>query len=192
MGTKIRLFMDNAGNAARQAAATAASFAVRSEAYMAGNPPVPASYTDDERLRIPGGVSDNEVAVSTQDGVEIRITDAVIKVEQTKKILSTALLNRNGTVKEYIQDGDYTVTVSGSIIGEQGKFPYAELNDVIVPIMERAESLKMSSRYTDAFGISEVVLTKATFDQNQMRLFNVLPFALEFLSDRNYEFLVEE
>ena len=124
--------------------------------------------------------------------MEIRITDAVIKVEQQKKIVSTSLLNRNGTVKEYIQDGDYVITINGSLIGEQGKFPYGGLDEVLVPLMERAENLKISSRYTDAFGISEVVLTKATFDQNQMKLFNVLPFELEFVSDRNYDFLVEE
>ena len=68
---------------------------------------------------------------------------------------------------DYIQNSDYVITINGSLIGEQGKFPYGELNDVLVPLMERAENLKISSRYTDAFGISEAVLTKATFDRTR-------------------------
>lgn len=192
----IRVILDrayNAANAARQAAVTDASFAERSSGYRAGNPPLQVSYSDNDRLRIPAGTYDNEVSITTSDGrTEIRITDAVIKVEQSKSIVTTKLVNRSGTVKEYVQNGDYEITVEGSLIGEQGKFPYDNLNNVLIPLVEKVENLRMASAYTDAFGITEVVLKKATFDQNQMKLFNVMPFRLEFLSDTSYEFLVEE
>ncbi len=210
----IRVILDrayNAANAARQAAVTEASFAERSSGYRAGNPPLQVSYSDNDRLRLPKsenatttpndgiqmrggtGMVDNEVAIATSDGkVEIRITDALIKVEQSKRIVTTQLVNRSGTVKEYVQNGDYEITVEGSLIGEQGKFPYDNLNNVLIPLVEKVENLRMASAYTDAFGITEVVLKKATFDQNQMRLFNVMPFRLEFSSDTSYEFLVEE
>lgn len=192
----IRVILDrayNAANAARQAAVTDASFAERSSGYRAGNPPLQVSYSDNDRLRIPAGTYDNEVSITTSDGrTEIRITDAVIKVEQSKSIVTTKLVNRSGTVKEYVQNGDYEITVEGSLIGEQGKFPYDNLNNVLIPLVEKVENLRMASAYTDAFGITEVVLKKATFDQNQMKLFNVMPFRLEFSSDTSYEFLVEE
>ena len=203
--------LDNAGNAARQAAVTAASFAARRDGYMVGNPPIAVEYTDNDRLRLPKsenatttpndgiqmrggtGMVDNEVAIATGDGkVEIRITDALIKVEQSKRIVTTQLVNRSGTVKEYMQMGDYEITIDGHLIGEQGKFPYDDLNNILIPLLKRAENLRMASAYTDAFGITEVVLKKATFDQNQMRLFNVMPFRLEFSSDTSYEFLVED
>lgn len=185
--------LDNAGNAARQAAVTAASFAARRDGYMVGNPPIAVEYTDNDRLRLPDGTADNEVAISAGDGKgEIRITDALIKVEQSKRIVSTQLVNRSGTVKEYMQMGDYEITIDGHLIGEQGKFPYDDLNNILIPLLKRAENLKMASKYTEAFDITDVVLKKATFDQNQMKLFNVMPFRLEFLSDESYEFLVKE
>ena len=62
----------------------------------------------------------------------------------------------------------------------------------MIPLLKRAENLKMASKYTEAFDITDVVLKKATFDQNQIKLFNVMPFRLEFLSDESYEFLVKE
>lgn len=210
----IRVILDrayNAANAARQAAVTEASFAERSSGYRAGNPPLQVSYSDNDRLRLPKsenatttpndgiqmrggtGMVDNEVAIATGDGkVEIRITDALIKVEQSKRIVTTQLVNRSGTVKEYVQMGDYVIKINGHLIGEQGKFPYDDLNNILIPLLERAENLKMASKYTEAFGINEVVLTESVFDQNQMKLFNVMPFELKFVSDSSYEFLVEE
>lgn len=192
----IRVILDrayNAANAARQAAVTEASFAERSSGYRAGNPPLQVSYSDNDRLRIPAGTYDNEVSIATIDGrTEIRITDAVIKVEQSKSIVTTKLVNRSGTVKEYVQMGDYVIKINGHLIGEQGKFPYDDLNNILIPLLERAENLKMASKYTEAFGINEVVLTESVLDQNQMKLFNVMPFELKFVSDSSYEFLVEE
>ena len=210
----IRVILDrayNAANAARQAAVTEASFAERSSGYRAGNPPLQVSYSDNDRLRLPKsenatttpndgiqmrggtGMVDNEVAIATGDGkVEIRVTDALIKVEQSKRIVTTQLVNRSGTVKEYVQMGDYVIKINGHLIGEQGKFPYDDLNNILIPLLERAENLKMASKYTEAFGINEVVLTESVFDQNQMKLFNVMPFELKFVSDSSYEFLVEE
>ncbi|MBP5613578.1 MAG: hypothetical protein J6X35_05495 [Bacteroidales bacterium] len=210
----IKVILDrayNAANAARQAAVTEASFAERSSGYRAGNPPLQVSYSDNDRLRLPKsenatttpndgiqmrggtGMVDNEVAIATGDGkVEIRITDALIKVEQSKRIVTTQLVNRSGTVKEYVQMGDYVIKINGHLIGEQGKFPYDDLNNILIPLLERAENLKMASKYTEAFGINEVVLTESVFDQNQMKLFNVMPFELKFVSDSSYEFLVEE
>ena len=187
------IILDNAANAARQAAVTEASFVVRSAGYQASLQGLQDDLTDNDRLRVPDAVADNEVVLSALDGdLQIRITDAVIKVEQSKSIVTTKLVNRGGTVKEYVQNGDYEITVEGSLIGEQGKFPYDDLNNVLISLIEKVENLRMASAYTDAFGITEVVLKKATFDQNQMKLFNVMPFRLEFSSDTSYDFLVEE
>lgn len=191
--SRMVIILDNAANAARQAAVTEASFVVRSAGYQASLQGLQDDLTDNDRLRVPDAVADNEVVLSALDGdLQIRITDAVIKVEQSKSIVTTKLVNRGGTVKEYVQNGDYEITVEGSLIGEQGKFPYDDLNNVLISLIEKVENLRMASAYTDAFGITEVVLKKATFDQNQMKLFNVMPFRLEFSSDTSYDFLVEE
>ena len=191
--SRIVMILDNAANAVRQAAVTEASFMARSEGYKASLQSLSDDLTDNDRLRVPDAVADNEVMLSTMDGgLQIRITDALIKVKQSKSIVTTKLVNRSGTVKEYVQNGDYEITIDGSLIGEQGKFPYDDLNNILIPLIEKVENLRMASAYTDAFGITEVVLKEATFDQNQMRLFNVMPFRLVFSSDGNYEFLVEE
>lgn len=46
------------------------------------------------------------------------IPAAIIEITQSKNIITTAIQGRNGTVKEFISDGDFTITITGVIIGE--------------------------------------------------------------------------
>ncbi len=45
----------------------------------------------------------------------IQLDTVLINISQSKNIVTTALQGRNGTVKEYISDGDYVIQVSGMI-----------------------------------------------------------------------------
>ena len=104
--------------------------------------------------------------------------------DQTK---TNNVTNQNGdTLNNTLTQSSETINSGGKNI----KNFNITINDGLI---SRVENLRrMASAYTDAFGITEVVLKEATFDQNQMRLFNVMPFRLVFSSDGNYEFLVEE
>ena len=56
--------------------------------------------------------------------------DAVIMtVNQQKNIVTTQIQGRDGTVKEEIGMGDYTITINGIITGKNGHYPIDEVRE---------------------------------------------------------------
>ena len=46
------------------------------------------------------------------------IPASIVEVTQTKNIITTAMQGRDGTIKEFISDGDFSITITGIIIGQ--------------------------------------------------------------------------
>ncbi|MBQ1653843.1 MAG: hypothetical protein II060_08650, partial [Bacteroidales bacterium] len=87
---------------------------------------------------------------------------------------------------------DFVVEVSGTIrTNSKRTFPTADLQE-LSQIFEQGVVFDVASVYLESFGINRVVLSRFTFDQQNMRFFNVLPFTLTLKSDTDYDFLVEE
>lgn len=68
-------------------------------------------------LEIPSGTYTNLKGVEI-DFEGLRLDTVLFTVEQTKNIVKTPIIGKNGTVKEYISDSDYVITGSAIIIGE--------------------------------------------------------------------------
>jgi len=127
-------------------------------------------------LEIPAGkyktLDGNEISF---DG--IRIDAVLFVVSQSKNIVSTAIQGRNGTIKEYISDGDFMITASGTIIGESnqsgkvftvnnsdGTYPETDVRR-LVEICKCPESIEVISEFLDFFEIRNVVIESFTFEQ---------------------------
>ncbi|MDR1544845.1 MAG: DUF6046 domain-containing protein [Prevotellaceae bacterium] len=141
----------------------------------------------------------NKIILSCADDVypergndsEIIFTGAKINVQKQNKVVQTELINRAGTVKEFIQEQDYNVSITGQLFAENSNFfPYDEL-DLLNMILTTSTHIKVASRYLSLFGVNKLVLKSANFDQNNLQYFNVMPFSLSFVSDMDYDFLVE-
>jgi hypothetical protein len=101
-------------------------------------------------------------------------------------------VNRVGKVKERIQEDDYKVKIFGNLcMNESGKFPFEMLKQ-LNGILSGANSIYVASRYLDIFDITQLTFTDADFNQSTLRYFNVMPFTLNFISDMDYNFLVED
>ncbi len=125
-------------------------------------------------------------------GVKIEFVNARINAIKKNTIVSTALVNRAGRIKERIQVDDYDVTISGSLMVETpGTFPYEELSR-LNQILSEAESIFVASKYLDIFKITKLALKSADFNQDNLKHFNVMPFVLKFDSDMDYDFLVSD
>ncbi|MCK9303506.1 MAG: DUF6046 domain-containing protein [Bacteroidales bacterium] len=144
-----------------------------------------------DKLRTRGFQYDNNLILRSSEGVEIELIDVKINVTHPNKIAETSLVGRDGTVKEFVQRQDYAVRIGGNLIGEKDKFPY-DLLRTLLSILNKQESFEVASMYLELFGISKMVLKNADFNQNELKLFNVMPFLLTFVSDDDYDFLVEE
>lgn len=183
-----------AANEARIVGATAGVAAAKQGVYKTAMPfstdLTKSDYYD--RLRTPGSQYDNNLILRSSDGqTEVEFIDVRINITHTNNITETKLLNRAGTVKEYIQKSDYSITVDGNLIGDKDKFPYNNLENLI-KILNETSNFEVASVLLSAFDIHKVVLKKATFDQKELKYFNALPFAISLSSDEDYGFLIED
>lgn len=126
------------------------------------------------------------------ENVAIELVDVVVDVKKQFEIKSTALVGRNGTVKEYIQQKDYTIKVVGNLYSNYpNTFPYHQLR-FLEEWLHNERSVFIANQFINSFGIKKVILSEASFDQSKMIHFNVMPFSLTFSSDEDYDFLVQQ
>jgi len=120
------------------------------------------------------------------DGIEkefkpLTIDLAIITISQSKNIVSTAIQGRNGTVKEFISDGDYQISINGLIWINDNIYPEEEVQK-FVNIMKVPQAIKIYSNFINLFGISELVIT--SYDVPQLEgMRNQQPFTITAISD---------
>ncbi len=188
-------------NTVRQIGTTAAVSVVRSGAYKLALSPIVRSDTNETQLLNDGSDVINGVILHTKKGVagteydlgdRIEFRNARINATKKNTIVSTALVNRAGKVKERIQADDYDVTISGDLwVENPNVFPYYELY-LLNKILSEAENIYVASKYLEIFGIVQLVFHSADFNQQNLQYFNVMPYTLRFSSDMDYGFLVHE
>lgn len=128
-------------------------------------------------LEIPAGqYKDNNGETIVFDG--IRIDTVLFDVSIEKNIVRTPINGRDGTVKQYISLGDYSIACQGIIIGEtdavNAGFSVKETN--LVPeleirklnaIFKVPQEIEVISEFLDFFDISTVVIQGGGFSQRE-------------------------
>ncbi len=113
---------------------------------------------------------------------ELNVEDVLITVMNTKNIIETTLQGRNGTVKEYISDGDYTITISGKIYGKgMNNHPQDDVQK-LHNICLAPQSIKVTSSFLKLFNVEDIVIKTYTIDQLE-GIRNYQPFTLNCVSD---------
>jgi hypothetical protein len=113
---------------------------------------------------------------------ELNIELVLLTVMNTKNIIETTLQGRNGTVKEYISDGDYQIKIEGRIYGEgMNNYPQDAVQK-LHNICLAPQSINVTSSFLKMFNIEDIVIKSYNFDQQEgMR--NCQPFTLNCVSD---------
>lgn len=98
-----------------------------------------------------------------------RCDSVLFIVSQSKNIVKTAIQGRNGTVKEFISDGDYQISISGSI-SSKGNNIYPK-DDVIAldKILKAPVAIAVNSWYLNQFGIHNIVIEYYSLPQQPGR-----------------------
>lgn len=123
----------------------------------------------------------SEVKLSTSD-TEILLDTAILSITQSKNIVTTTLQGRDGTVKEYISDGDYNISIKG-ILDSGNMFVYPEdLVKQLKSICDVKGNIELRSPFAEMLGITEAVITSYSFNQVPAG-YNVQPYELTLLSD---------
>lgn len=130
-----------------------------------------------------------------EGGDGVTLADAVATVSRERRIVSTALTGRDGTVKEYINEGDWAVNIAVGLQGvdEMGglsdEWPGDELRSVR-RLLEAKESLRVHSEFLDALNIGRLVIRG--YSVRQMTESNYQVVEISAVSDEDYELFSKE
>ncbi|NNV54525.1 DUF6046 domain-containing protein [Limnovirga soli] len=159
---------------------------VRAKIYNAGKALQP---TENKNTYQPNEIADTEFAMTTnasgkalisalgtpvfcdmilmsQDGTQqLQLLWVLADVAMTRNIVKTTINGRNGTVKEYISNGDYIVTLRGAFSSTFTRtYPKAQVEQ-LVKLCELPEPLKVVSEYLLLFNIHNLVVEDYSMGQ---------------------------
>lgn len=103
-----------------------------------------------------------ELTLRTQDNKTLVINDAVCAVSRAKNIVATQMVGMDGTVKEYINEGDYQINIvigvaavrNGVIVDE---YPEDGMRELRAFLDEKA-AIKVHSAFLELFDIGSIVI----------------------------------
>lgn len=99
-----------------------------------------------------------EANPDTPENEPFVMNSVVMAISKTKSIVQTAIQGRPGTVKEYINEGDFSIGVRGKIVSEnQLVAPEAEVI-ALKNLLNLPSTLEVSSFFLQYFDIVTVVV----------------------------------
>lgn len=113
------------------------------------------------------------------DGV--RIETVLVEMTQSKNIVTTQIQGRNGTIKEYVSDGDYQITLTGKLVNKDNAIPEVALT-AFKEICKVPDTLEIVCPFLQYFDVTAVVITEYTITEAEGYR-NVIDFSLTLLSD---------
>jgi len=126
-----------------------------------------------------------------EEGDDVVLETVLIDVSQRKNIVTTPVAGRNGTVKEYISDGDYEVRIRGALVNPgTAAYPYDQVR-ALGDRLRQPEALDVICDYLRFFDIYKLVVTDFNFPQNE-GFQNVQAFEITCISDLPEELIEEE
>lgn len=129
-----------------------------------------------------------------ENGVGLTFADAVAAASREHRIISTALTGRDGTVKEYINDGDWAVNI---VVGVQAvrdgviadEWPGDEVRE-LCKYLDEPGALRVHSAFLDIFGITRIVIKSRSVTQTTEQ--NYQAVSISAVSDEEYEIYSNE
>jgi hypothetical protein len=119
---------------------------------------------------------------------DLLLESAIVEISNTKNIVSTAIQGRDGTVKEFISNGDYQVSVQGSFAFKGLDWPRDNVA-LLRQFMEAGMALKVTHEVLNALGIYEIVVTDWSLPQTSF--VNIIPYKINAVSDWPIDFTDE-
>lgn len=129
-----------------------------------------------------------ELTLQDEAGERLVMNDAVVAVSRSKNIVTTQLVGRDGTVKEYINAGDYQLNIlvgvaavrDGVIVDEYPEDGLRELR----AFLDGNTALQVHSAFLDIFDINRVVVKSYSLTQDTAS--NYQSLNISALSDEEY------
>jgi hypothetical protein len=112
----------------------------------------------------PGGQYTDHITKRVYTVPTLTFQCVLINVTQTKKIVKTQIQGRDNSVKEYIGQDDYHITINGIINGANGQRPTQDIIN-LKKLLDAPIPVDVVSDYLRLLGIYTIVVEGYTFDQ---------------------------
>lgn len=137
------------------------------------------------------GIENQVGSPSTLDGREgarnLILETVLITVVQSKNIIKTPIQGRNGTIKEYIGEGDYMLRINGSIVSPEALvYPREDVN-LLIRYCKVNQEFGVICDFLSLFGIENIVIEDYTISE-KLGSRNEVPFEIVAISDLPIEF----
>lgn len=137
-------------------------------------------------------LSYTDITVTPYKEYKFEFKECLITLNLPKNIVTTALQGRNGTIKEYIADDDYQITLDAatdSYLGNEDKdirfaYPVEQITE-LVKLLQLPVELAVTSDFLKMFEINSVVVKD--FGMTQETYMNRQSIQIQLLSDKPYE-----
>lgn len=118
----------------------------------------------------------------------LTLSDAIVALSKSKNIVQTQLTGMDGTVKEYINDGDYEMNIAVGVAAvENGqmvdKYPIDQLQE-LADFLDTKDAISVQSSFLDIFGVTKIVVKSYSLTQATEGNYQELTIAA--VSDRTY------
>lgn len=96
---------------------------------------------------------------------EVKLQNVLVSVNRTKRVIKTPVQGRDGTIKEYISSGDYTISVNGQINSTTSTFPEKQVQDLNAIMNANASVSVVSTFLNDGFDVGFLVIESDSYRQ---------------------------
>ena len=142
---------------------------------------------DTERLSWLGTPVFSDLLIrESETGAGMYFDTVLFDVQMQKNIVKTSVQGRRGTIKEYISDGDYVISIRGAIVNHGSHNYPSEDVGAFIELMQLPQALFIVSPLLQLFDIQSVVVEaykmppKAGFQNMQL-------FEVDAISDEPIE-----
>lgn len=123
---------------------------------------------------------------------KMQLPIALCTVTKNIKVVATDIAGRNGSIKQYINTGDYEVVIRGVFTtGVSDKYPTDAMQH-LQKITNATSEVKVVSEFLQIFGISYLVFTKCEFEQGDTEGRDEQKFTLTCLSETPFTIKVTQ
>lgn len=137
----------------------------------------------------------------TKSFTPLKFHECTFQISQQKNIITTTLQGYNGSIKEYVSDGDFVISIDGQLSGiynnttrsfkSSSLYPEDYVRSMVRAISVPSAIPVSNNILSTIFNVNFVVVTSFSFPRNTAGL-NYQKFQLNLISDRPVEIVLSD
>lgn len=112
---------------------------------------------------------------------DLFLSNALISINRTKNVIQTVVQGRDSSIKEFINNGDYTIAVTGFLHQKGFRYPIDKVIE-FTRFMDKNVSLKIQHEVLNAIGVYEIVILDHSIPKSPQ--INIQSFSFNAVSDK--------